>query len=111
MSISYSDSGDLRTITLTGRMDVGGRDSMATQLVDLSAARTKVVVNLLALTMLASIGIRALVISAKSAAARGAKIVLVVDSASSVMSNIRMAGVDQLIPVVTSPEDAERATA
>jgi stage II sporulation protein AA (anti-sigma F factor antagonist) len=109
MSISYSDSGELRTISIGGRLDGGTRGTEAGQLVDLAAASKKVVVNLLALTMLASLGIRALVISAKSVAARGGTLVLVVDPASPVMADIRTVGLDQLVRVYNSPADAEKA--
>jgi anti-anti-sigma factor len=77
----------------------------------LAQAPAKVIVDLSALTMLASIGIRALVASAKAIKARGGKMVLVVDAGSTVMANIRIAGVDQLIPVFGSAEDAEVAAA
>jgi anti-anti-sigma factor len=109
MTISYSDKGELRTISLSGRMDIGGRESMASQLVDLTHAQKKVIVNLVALTMLASIGIRALVMSAKQVAAKGGTLVLVVDSASSVMQSLKVAGVDQLVRVYANVTDADRA--
>jgi anti-anti-sigma factor len=109
MPISYTDAGELRTIMIAGRMDIGGRESIASQLVDLAAAHKKVIVDLLALTMLASIGIRALVISAKGVAARGGKMVLVVDSSSTVWTDIKSAGLDQFVPVFGSAADAEKA--
>ena len=108
MSISYTDKGELRTINLSGRMDVGGRE-MASQLVDLTQAKKNVIVNLVALTMLASIGIRALVISAKQVAAKGGTLVLVADSASSVMKSLKVAGVDQLVAVYANVTDADNA--
>jgi anti-anti-sigma factor len=107
-NITYNDSGELRTITLSGRIDISGRESMA-QLVDLAQARKKVIVNLVALTMLASVGIRALVISAKKVAASGGTLVLVADSTSNVMKSLKVAGVDQLVPIYASVTDADRA--
>lgn len=109
MTISYTDSGELRTISLSGRMDGAGRE-MAAQLVDLAQAKKKVIVNLVALTMLASLGIRALVMSAKQVTAKGGTLVLVADSASSVMKSLRIAGVDQLVPVYASDSDAGAAS-
>ena len=106
MTISYTDTGELRTISLSGRMDIGGRESMASQLVDLTQAQKKVIVNLVALTMLASVGIRALVMSAKQVAAKGGTLVLVVDSASSVMRALKVSGVDQLVTVYASGSEA-----
>jgi anti-anti-sigma factor len=110
MSISYADHGDLRTITISGRLDADGADSVATKLEELSrAAKKGIVVDLSSLKFLASIGIRALVASAKDVKARGGRMVLVVDSASSVMMSIKATGVDQLVPVFDDDRDAARA--
>ena len=110
MSINYSDVGDLRTIEIGGRLDVDGANSVATQLVDLAkAARKGVVVDLSSLKFLASIGIRAIVASAKEVKARGGKMALVVDSGSTVMMSIKATGIDQLIPVFDDSTEAEKA--
>jgi anti-anti-sigma factor len=110
MAISYSDSGEVRTIMITGRLDVDGANSVASQLVELAQAPKKgVVVDLSTLKFLASIGIRALVASAKAVKSRGGKLVLVVDSGSTVMMSIKATGIDQLVPVFDSAPDAERA--
>jgi anti-anti-sigma factor len=111
MSISYRDVGELRTIMLAGRMDVGGWDAVAAQLVELTQAQSKVVLDLSALPMLASIGIRAISVSAKDVAARGGKMVLVADSTSTVMSTLKLTGLEQLVPVFRHARDAERAVA
>jgi anti-anti-sigma factor len=111
MSISYVDAGDVRTIILSGRMDIGGKDTMATELVELSQVSTKVIVNLVAITMLASIGIRALVVTAKGVKQRGGNLVLVVDPDSMVMTNLKMTGLDQFVPIVSSAADAEKVAA
>ena len=74
MSISYNDSGDLRTIAVSGRLDVEGTDSVADKLAELvKAARKGVVVDLSALKFLASIGIRTLILAAKELKARGGR--------------------------------------
>jgi anti-anti-sigma factor len=110
MSISYNDSGDLRTIAISGRLDVDGTDSVASRLVELAkAARKGVVVDISSLKFLASIGVRALIQSAKDVKARGGKMVLVVDSGSTVMMSIKATGIDQLVPVFDDSTDAERA--
>jgi anti-anti-sigma factor len=110
MSISYNDSGDLRTIAITGRLDVDGTDSVAAKLIELvQAARKGVVVDLSSLRFLASIGIRTLIQAAKDLKARGGKMVLVVDSGSTVMMSIKATGIDQLVPVFDDSADAERA--
>jgi anti-anti-sigma factor len=111
MSISYDDIGEnLRRIMISGRLDLPGTDSVASQLAELAAAPKKgVVVDLSAVNFLASIGIRALIISAKTVQERGGKMVLVVSGGSTVNMSIKATGVDQLIPVFSNASDAERA--
>lgn len=110
MTISYSDVGDLRKIMISGRLDVDGANSVASQLEELSkAAKKGVLVDLSSLKFLASIGIRALIASAKEVKARGGKMVLVVNTGSTVMMSIKATGVDQFVPVFGSESEAERA--
>jgi len=111
MSISYDDIGDnLRRIVIAGRLDMPGTDSVATKLEELIAAPKKgVVVDLSSVKFLASIGIRALIASAKAVQQRGGKMVLVVDGGSSALMSLEATGVDQLIPIFRNAADAERA--
>ena len=111
MSISHNDIGDnLRRIVITGRLDMPGTDSVASTLGELVAAPKKgVVVDLSSVKFLASIGIRALITSAKTVQQRGGKMVLVVSGGSSVVMSLEATGVDQLIPVFRNNADAERA--
>jgi anti-anti-sigma factor len=111
MSIRYDDVGEnLRRITISGRLDMPGTDAVASTLGELVAAPRKgVVVDLSTLQFLASIGIRALISSAKTVQQRGGKMVLVVQGSSSVLMSLEATGVDQLIPVFRNPADAEKA--
>jgi anti-anti-sigma factor len=111
MSISHEDVGDkLRRITISGRLDIPGTDSVATKLAGMTAAPKKgVVVDLTAVQFLASIGIRALISSAKAVQQRGGKMVLVVAGGSSVVMSLEATGVNELIPVFSNAADAERA--
>lgn len=111
MSISYDDIGDnLRRIVITGRLDMPGTDSVASKLAELVAAPNKgVVVDLSSVRFLGSIGIRALINSARAVQQRGSKMVLVVDSGSTVVKSLEATGVDQLIPVFRNAADAEAA--
>jgi anti-anti-sigma factor len=112
MSISHTDVGEVRKIMITGRLDVDGTNSVASQLVELAQGPKKsVVVDLSSLKFLASIGIRALVTCAKEIKARGGKMVLVVNSSSTVMMSIKATGVDQLVPVFGNASEAEKAAA
>ena len=111
MSISYDDVGEnLRRIMIFGRLDTPGTDSVASQLVALAAAPKKgVVVDLFGVNFLASIGIRALITSAKAVQQRGGKMVLVAKAGSTVVMSLEATGVDELIPVFDDAADAERA--
>ena len=111
MSISYDDVGEnLRRIVISGRLDMPGTDSVASQLVDLVAAPKKgVVVDLTAVNFLASIGIRALIASAKAVQQRGGKMVLLVTGGSTVNMSLEATGVNDLIPVFKNASEAERA--
>lgn len=111
MSIIHTDVGDnLRKITILGRLDIPGTESIAEELVKLAAAPKKgVVVDLSSLKFLASIGIRALFKSAKAVKERGGKMVLVTGSNSSVLMSLEATGVNEVIPMFKSSVDAERA--
>ena len=111
MSISYDDVGEnLRRIVISGRLDTPGTDSVASQLVALSAAPKKsVVVDLFGVQFLASIGIRALITAAKAVQQRGGKMVLVAKPGSTVVMSLEATGVDGLIPVFDNASAAERA--
>ncbi len=111
MSLSFQDGGaNLRRITISGRLDMEGTDSVSAQLLELVEAPKKgVVIDLSALRFLASVGIRALIASAKSVQQRGGKLVVVVSQGSSVSMSLEATGVDALIPVFTNVADAEEA--
>ena len=111
MSISFEDVGEnLRRIVISGRLDMEGTDSVGSQLVEMVAAPKKgVVVDLSGVRFLASIGIRALIQSAKAVEKRGGKMVLLVSQGSQVVMSLEATGIDQLIPIFTSDRDAEKA--
>jgi anti-sigma B factor antagonist len=111
MPISSDDVGnDLRRIVITGQLDMPGTESIVSKLAELAAAPKKgIVVDLSGVRFLASIGISALITSAKAVQQRGGKMVLVVSAGSSVAMSLDATGVDQLIPVFKSSAEAERA--
>ena len=109
--IRYDDVGeDLRRIIISGRLDTPGTDSIAAQLIELAGAPKKaVVVDLSDVQFLASIGLGALIASAKAVKGRGGKMVLVVNRGSTVMMSLEATGADQLIPIFRKLSDAESA--
>jgi anti-anti-sigma factor len=111
MSISHTDVGDnLRKIVISGRLDTVGTESVAGEREKLAAAPKKgVVVDLSSLKFLASLGIRALLISAKAVEERGGKMVLVVGTNSQVAMSLEATGLSELLPMFKSEGEAERA--
>ena len=111
MPISYDDVGEnLRRIVISGRLDTPGTDSVASQLVTLTAAPKKgVVVDLLGANFLASIGIRALLTTAQAVRQRGGRMVVVARPGSTVIMSLEATGLDSLIPVFDNASDAEKA--
>jgi anti-sigma B factor antagonist len=111
MFIRHTDVGDnLRKIFISGRLDVSGTESVAGELEKLAAAPKKgVVVDLSSLKFLASLGIRALLKSAKAVQERGGKMVLVVGANAQVVMSLEATGVSDVIPMFKSNDEAERA--
>ena len=111
MSISHTDVGDnLRKIVILARLDLPGTESVAIELEKLAAAPKKgVVVDVSGLKFLASLGIRALLKSAKAVEERGGRMVLVVGTNSQVVMSLEATGVSDLLPMFKSSGEAERA--
>jgi anti-sigma B factor antagonist len=111
MSIRHTDVGDnLRKIEILGRLDLQGTESVAGELEKLAAAPKKgVVVDVSSLKFLASLGIRALLKSAKAVEKRGGRMVLVVGSNAQVVMSLEASGVSDVLPTFKSNDEAERA--
>jgi anti-sigma B factor antagonist len=98
-------------LVLDGRMDIEG-----TQVIDIRlAAHTAVdrgafIIDLGAVSFLASIGIRSLVSAAKAVRGRGGRLVLL-STDPNVDQTLRTAGIDKLIPMFANVESACQALA
>ena len=111
MSASFEDVGaDLRRITVSGRLDMEGTDTVSARLMELVEEPKKgVVVDISAVRFLASVGIRVLLAGAKAVRRRGGKIAIVVAGGSSVSMSLEATGINELIPVFTDSREAEEA--
>lgn len=111
MAIEYTDVTDnLRRIALSGRLDIPGTSEIELKFTTLSAASSRrVVVDLSAVTFLASIGIRAIISNAKALQQRGGKMVLFVGDNSGVMKTLETTGIDALIPIFSDVASADSA--
>lgn len=111
MSIDYADiQDDFRRITLSGRLDIPGTEAIATKFAALAAsAKRSVVVDLSTVDFLASIGIRSLILNAKSLQQRGGRMVLLTGTNEVVLKALQSTGIDSLIPTFKDPGEADRA--
>jgi anti-anti-sigma factor len=111
MAIRYEDvNEDIRRIFLSGRLDTAGSEQIATELATLAgSAKRRVVVHLSDVTFLSSMGIRALIASAKAQQARGGRMVLHAAGNEVVVRTLEATGIGELIPTFEDAADAERA--
>lgn len=111
MEVSYEDiTPNLRRIRITGRLDIQGTEMISARFAALSTeSRRDVVVDFTGVTFLASIGIRALISNAKGLHKLGGRMALVVGDNTSVAKTLTATGIDVLLQIFTSLEDAEKA--
>lgn len=107
-TISYEDANEkLRHVVVTGRLDVAGTDAISDEFSRIvNSAPGQVMVDLAAVSFLGSIGVRALLASAKEVEQRGHRLVLVIGDDSVVSQTLEAMGIDQLIPVFETTEEA-----
>lgn len=103
------DGGVLK-IALAGRMDVQGTQEIDLKFTGYTANQQAVIVDMSAVEFLASIGIRTLLLAAKAISRRGGK-VAILNPDSNVTSVLEMAGIDTLIPIFRSLDEACSAVA
>jgi len=100
--------GNIQKITLAGRMDVQGTQEIDMKFNGHTANQTAIIVDMSAVDFLSSIGIRTLLLCAKAVTKRNGKMVLL-NPDESVTHILQMAGIDTLIPIHRSLEDARKA--
>jgi anti-sigma B factor antagonist len=101
---------DVRRIFLSGRLDTAGSEEIASQLAEVAAStRRRVLLDLSNVTFLSSMGIRALIASAKDQQAKGGRVVVNVGGNDVVSRTLEATGVDELIAVFDDIGNAERA--
>ena len=103
-------SGGITSIKLAGRMDVQGAQEIDLKFTGYTAKQTAVIVDPSGVSFLASIGIRTLLLAAKAVSGRGGKIVLL-NPDDNVTKVLEMAGIDTMIPISRSLDDARSAVA
>jgi anti-anti-sigma factor len=100
--------GAVTKVTLVGRLDILGAEKIGLPLAAVAGARGNVVVDMTGVDFIASIGIRHLVMAAKAVARGSGKLVLL-DPNPMVTDVLVVAGLDQLLPIVRSEDEARAA--
>ena len=108
MDLRYSElENNIRMIKLTGRLDILGVGAIETKFAGYCAGENcRVLVDLSDVEFLASIGIRLLMLNAKSMSGRGGRMVLF-SPIPDVRSVLEITGIPQIIPIYDGLESAE----
>lgn len=94
-------------VVLAGRMDIAGAMEMELQFAAAVSAQKAVIVDLAAVPFIASMGLRALILGAKSMHSKGGKMVLL-NPVADVAAVLSASGTDTLIPVAHDRAEAQR---
>jgi len=108
MELQYSKlDNDIRLIKLSGKLDIVGTGEIETKFTGYCAGdKIHVIVDLSEVSFLASAGIRLLMLTAKSVAKRGGKMVIL-NPIPNVQHVLEVTGIPAIIPIYSSFESAE----
>jgi len=110
MEMNYSvQDNSIRLIKLSGKFDIIGTGAIETKFTGYCAVdQAHVIVDLSDVDFLASIGIRLLIMTAKSITSRGGKMVLL-KPIPDVKGVLEITGIPTIIPIYDDTESAEAA--
>ncbi len=94
-------------VTLVGRLDAPGADKIDLNFNAIAGSHRGLLVDMTAVDFLASIGIRTLLLGAKTMQRRGGQLILL-SPQPDVIQVLEITGILELLPVVTSMADAEK---
>jgi len=108
MELQYSElENNIRLIKLVGRLDIVGVGAIETRFAGYCAGENpRILVDLSQVEFLASIGIRLLVLNAKSITSRGGRMVLL-GPIPEVRTVLEVTGIPAIIPIYDGLESAE----
>ncbi len=100
-----NDENGITRVLLVGRMDIEGATAVDPQFSVIAGSEKKVIVDMSEVDFLASLGIRTLVISAKSIASKGGRMVLL-NPQPNVAKVLTTSGIDTVIPIAADLDNA-----
>ena len=104
--MSVSQFGELGTkVVLVGKLDISGAEKIDVPLATVAGSRGNIVVDMAGVDFIASIGIRHLVMAAKTVARKSGMLVLL-DPNPTVTEVLFTAGLQDLLPIVRSEDEA-----
>jgi anti-sigma B factor antagonist len=111
MPIAIQDlDGNVTKVVLSGRIDVAGANEIDMPMSVVAGSRRAVVIDLSAVEFMASMGLRSIVLSAKSITSKRGKVVLL-SPQPAVEEVITVSGIDDLIPIYRDEAAAVAAVA
>src|SRR5262245_55411738 len=106
MQITVSDLGDhIKKVVLVGKLDIVGAQNIELPMATVSGSKCDVVVDMVGVDFIASIGIRHLVVAARTVARSSRKLVLLSPNAL-VTDVLTTSGLQDLLPIVQSEDEA-----
>jgi anti-anti-sigma factor len=106
MQISIDDAGTTAKVTLKGRVDLAGANVIAAPLARLSEQKQGLIIDLSEVAYLASVGIRQLVVTARTLTRRGGRLVLLRPT-KIVEEVLTLSMTDSLIPIAHNDREAQ----
>lgn len=107
MEITILDMGEMvKRVTLVGKLDIDGAERIGLPLAAAAGSRANLMIDMTGVVFIASIGIRHLVMAAKTVSRRSGKLVLL-DPTPAVTEVLTVAGLDTLLPIVRSEAEAQ----
>ncbi|QGZ95877.1 STAS domain-containing protein [Terricaulis silvestris] len=111
MNLEVEDLADgVTAARLNGRMDIEGAQAVDMKFNVLSGTKKKLVIDMSGVTFIASMGLRTLMMCARSMASKGAKMAIA-GAQPNVMKVLETSGMSQIVPVTASVDDAIAAVA
>jgi anti-anti-sigma factor len=106
MPISIQDlEGNVTKVIISGRVDIAGAREIEMPMAVIAGSRRAVVIDLSGVEFMASLGLRGIVVSAKSIFSKRGKVVLLAPRPA-VEEVITTTGIDELIPIFHDESEA-----